>query len=67
VPVTSIRTGHVPGTHELVFDAPFEQVRLVHEARDRRVFAAGALAAARWLVGRRGVFTLDDFLGETAR
>jgi 4-hydroxy-tetrahydrodipicolinate reductase len=67
VPVTSIRTGHVPGTHEMVFDAPFEQVRLVHEARDRRVFASGALAAARWLAGRRGVFTLDDFLGEIVR
>lgn len=67
VPVTSIRVGHVPGTHELVLDAPYEQVRLVHEARDRRVFAAGALAAARWLAGKRGVFTLDDFLGEVAR
>lgn len=67
VPVTSVRTGHVPGTHEIVFDAPFEQVRLVHEARDRRVFAAGALTAARWLVGRRGVFTLDDCLREIVR
>ena len=67
IPVTSVRTGHVPGTHELVFDAAFEQVRLVHEARDRRVFAAGALAAAKWLAGRRGVFTLDDFLGDVIR
>lgn len=67
VPVTSVRTGHVPGTHELLFDGAFEQVRLVHEARDRRVFAAGALSAARWLVGRRGVFTLDDFFGEDPR
>jgi 4-hydroxy-tetrahydrodipicolinate reductase len=63
VPVTSVRTGHVPGTHEVVFDAPFEQVRLVHEARDRRVFAEGALLAARWLVGRRGVFSMRDVLG----
>jgi 4-hydroxy-tetrahydrodipicolinate reductase len=63
VPITSVRVGHVPGTHEVVFDAPFEQVRLVHEARDRRVFAEGALLAARWLVGRRGVFTLADVLG----
>lgn len=62
VPVTSIRTGHVPGTHVVVFDAPFEQVRLVHEARDRRVFAEGALVAARWLVGRRGAFTMADVL-----
>ncbi|PYP75564.1 MAG: dihydrodipicolinate reductase [Gemmatimonadetes bacterium] len=64
IPVTSIRTGHVPGTHEVVFDAPFEQVRLVHEARDRRVFAEGALLAARWLVGRRGVFTMADVLSD---
>lgn len=63
MPITSVRTGSVPGTHEVVFDAPFEQVRLVHEARDRRVFAEGALLAARWLAGRRGVFTMQDVLG----
>lgn len=60
VGVTSIRTGSVPGTHALVFDAPFEQVTLVHEARDRRVFADGALLAARWLPGRIGWFTMED-------
>jgi 4-hydroxy-tetrahydrodipicolinate reductase len=63
MPITSVRTGSVPGTHEVVFDAPFEQVRLVHEARDRRVFAEVALTAARWLVGRRGVYTMQDVLG----
>jgi 4-hydroxy-tetrahydrodipicolinate reductase len=62
VPITSVRVGSVPGTHELVFDAPFEQIRLVHEARDRRVFAEGALVAARWLVGRTGVYTMQDVL-----
>jgi 4-hydroxy-tetrahydrodipicolinate reductase len=62
VPITSIRVGSVPGTHELVIDGVFEQVRLVHEARDRRVFALGALAAARWIVGLTGVFSLDDML-----
>ncbi|MFI5255871.1 MAG: 4-hydroxy-tetrahydrodipicolinate reductase [Gemmatimonadales bacterium] len=62
VPISSVRTGSVPGTHELIFDAPFEQVRLVHEARDRRVFAEGALLAARWLVGRRGAYTMNDVI-----
>lgn len=66
IPVTSIRVGSVPGTHELLFDGAFEQVRLVHEARDRRVFAEGALTAARWLVGRRGVFTMQDVLSTPA-
>lgn len=60
IPVTSIRTGFVPGTHELTMDAHFERISLVHEARDRRVFAEGALTAAAWLHGRSGVFTMDD-------
>jgi 4-hydroxy-tetrahydrodipicolinate reductase len=65
IPITSVRTGSVPGTHEFVFDAPFEQIRLEHSARDRRVFAEGALVAAQWLIGRRGVFTMKDVLSET--
>jgi 4-hydroxy-tetrahydrodipicolinate reductase len=62
IPITSVRTGHVPGTHELVMDAAYEQVRLVHEARDRRVFAEGAIVAAEWLQGRKGIFTMRDVL-----
>jgi 4-hydroxy-tetrahydrodipicolinate reductase len=67
VPITSVRVGHVPGTHEVIFDGLFEQVRLVHEARDRRVFAEGALFAAQWLaqIGRPGRFTLKDVLDNT--
>ncbi|MFI5231687.1 MAG: 4-hydroxy-tetrahydrodipicolinate reductase [Gemmatimonadales bacterium] len=63
VPITSVRVGSVPGTHEVIFDGAFEQIRLEHSARDRRVFATGALTAARWLAGRRGVYTLDHLLG----
>lgn len=62
IPITSVRTGAVPGTHELIFDGPFEQIRLEHVARDRRVFADGALLAAQWLIGRRGVFTMQDVI-----
>lgn len=63
LPVTSVRTGSVPGTHELIFDAAFEQISMRHEARDRRVFADGALKAAEWLKGKKGVFTMRDVLG----
>jgi 4-hydroxy-tetrahydrodipicolinate reductase len=62
IPITSVRIGSVPGTHEFIFDAPFEQIHLEHIARDRRVFAEGALVAAQWLIGRRGVFTMKDVL-----
>ena len=64
VPITSIRVGHVPGTHEVIFDGTFDQVRLTHEVRDRKVFAEGALVAAEWLISekRQGVFTMQDVL-----
>jgi 4-hydroxy-tetrahydrodipicolinate reductase len=67
LPVTSVRVGHVPGTHTLVLDAPFEQIRLTHDARDRRVFADGAVAVAQWLVGRRGNLTFDDYVADLTR
>jgi 4-hydroxy-tetrahydrodipicolinate reductase len=62
VPITSIRTGTVPGTHTLSFEGPHESVTLAHTVRDRAVFAAGAVVAAEWLRGRHGVFWLDDVL-----
>ncbi|HUR91342.1 MAG TPA: 4-hydroxy-tetrahydrodipicolinate reductase [Gemmatimonadaceae bacterium] len=62
IPIESVRSGTVPGTHELIFDSKPEQLRIIHDVRDRSVFAGGALAAADWLVGKRGVFTMRDFL-----
>ena len=64
IPISSIRVGSVPGTHEFVFDAAFEQIRIEHVARDRRVFADGALLAAKWLITqpRRGIFGMQDVL-----
>ena len=62
VPITSVRTGRVPGTHTLSFEGPHESVTLAHTVRDRAVFAVGAVVAAEWLRRRRGVFQLDDML-----
>jgi 4-hydroxy-tetrahydrodipicolinate reductase len=61
-PITSVRAGFIPGRHTLTFDAPHETVRLEHEARSRAGFAAGALAAAEWLKGRKGIFRFEDML-----
>jgi 4-hydroxy-tetrahydrodipicolinate reductase len=61
-PVTSVRGGFDPGTHSVIYDAPFETIRLEHNARSRQVFAAGALMAGEWLLGRTGVFTFEQML-----
>jgi 4-hydroxy-tetrahydrodipicolinate reductase len=63
IDVSSTRSGHIPGTHTFGFDGPSESITLTHTARDRAAFARGALAAARWLKGRRGWFTMQDVLG----
>jgi len=63
VDVSSTRAGWIPGTHTVGFDGPAETLTLTHTVRDRATFAHGALEAARWVVGRRGVFTMRDVLG----
>lgn len=64
IDVSSTRAGSIPGTHEVGFDAPTETVTLVHEVRDRAVFAHGALEAAKWLKGKRGWFSMSDMFAK---
>lgn len=61
-PITSVRAGAIPGIHRLAYDGPYETITLEHVARSREGFAAGAVAAAEWLPGRRGVFTFEGML-----
>ena len=63
IDVSSTRAGHEPGRHTIGFDGPAESITLSHSARDRTAFARGALAAAKWIQGKRGWFTMHDVLG----
>jgi 4-hydroxy-tetrahydrodipicolinate reductase len=62
VPVSSTRAGYIPGVHELGFDSEADTLVLRHTARSRQGFAEGALYAARWVVGKRGLFNFADVL-----
>jgi 4-hydroxy-tetrahydrodipicolinate reductase len=62
IDVTSTRVGSVPGTHTVGFDGPSETIELTHTVRDRAVFARGALSAAKWLLGKKGWFSIRDLL-----
>jgi len=64
VPIASTRAGHIPGTHRVGFDSAADQILLVHTSRSRAGFAAGALLAARWIVGRRGTYGFADILND---
>ena len=62
--VTSIRAGEIPGMHAVGLEGPDDRIEVRHEARGRRGLARGAVAAAEWVRGRKGVFTLDDMLAD---
>jgi len=64
VPVASTRAGYIPGTHRLGFDSAADQITLTHTARSREGFAAGALMAAQWIIGRKGVFEFSEVFDE---
>lgn len=59
----ALRMGSVVGDHTVHYGSLFERVELTHKAQTRDVFAAGALRAAKWLVGKApGLYTMDDVL-----
>ena len=55
--------GQAPGTHTVGFDGSSESNTLTHQTRDRRTFANGETAAARWILERHGRYSMEDVLG----
>ncbi|HKO61252.1 MAG TPA: dihydrodipicolinate reductase C-terminal domain-containing protein [Pyrinomonadaceae bacterium] len=62
--VASTRAGEIPGTHRVGFDSVADQITLTHMARSREGFAAGAMLAARWIAGRKGVYEFGEVINE---
>lgn len=62
IDVSSNRAGAHPGTHEIGFDSAADTITLRHSARSREGFARGALKAAQWIPGKKGVFEFSDVL-----
>jgi 4-hydroxy-tetrahydrodipicolinate reductase len=60
--VASLRAGSEPGAHTVGFDGEFDRIVLSHSARSRDGFALGAVLAAEWLRGRRGLHTFEEVL-----
>ncbi|MEQ8707291.1 MAG: 4-hydroxy-tetrahydrodipicolinate reductase [Phaeodactylibacter sp.] len=63
IPIQAIREEEVKGTHEIRYASAVDTITIRHEAHSREGFAKGALQAAHWLIGRKGVFGMSDMLG----
>ena len=65
LPIRSIRSGEVPGTHIITYQSAIDTIVLSHEAHSREGFAAGAVEAAQWIVGKQGCFGMEDMMRGT--
>ncbi len=63
VMIESKREGTVPGTHTIRYESDVDRIEISHVAHSRQGFALGAVVAAEWIVGKEGVFGMDDLLG----
>jgi len=63
LPINAIREGEVNGDHQVSYESKYEKLTMHHSASDRIVFAEGALAAAKWIRGKNGIYSMNDVIG----
>ncbi len=60
--ITSVREDEVPGTHIIAYESEVDTIEITHLAKNRRGLALGALLAAEFIFGKKGVFSMDDMM-----
>jgi len=62
LPVRALRIDAVPGTHTVTWNSTIDSISFTHTAHNREGFAKGAVLAAEWIIGKQGVYSMDDML-----
>jgi 4-hydroxy-tetrahydrodipicolinate reductase len=60
--INSFRIDPAPGTHVVKYSSEVDDIEIRHTAHSREGFALGAVMVAEWLAGKKGIFSMDDFL-----
>lgn len=60
--IISKRIDPAPGTHIINYTSPIDDITITHTAHSREGFASGAVVAAEWIQGKKGVFSMKDVL-----
>lgn len=61
--IISKRIDPAPGTHTIVYSSSIDDIEIRHTAHNRMGFATGAVLAAEYIAGRKGIFSMSDVLG----
>lgn len=62
ITIQSYRKGEIPGTHNVKYKSLIDEITIEHKAYNRIGFAQGAVIAAEWIVGKKGIFKMEDVL-----
>jgi len=62
ISIKSLREGENPGEHTVIYDTKVEKIKITHESKNRDGLAQGALLAAEFIIGKTGIFGMDDLL-----
>jgi 4-hydroxy-tetrahydrodipicolinate reductase len=62
LPITSKRIDPAPGTHHIRYTSAIDDLEITHTAHSSQGFAIGALQVAEWILGKKGVLSMDDYL-----
>jgi 4-hydroxy-tetrahydrodipicolinate reductase len=62
LPITSKRIDPAPGTHHIRYTSVIDDLEIIHTAHSRHGFALGAIQVAEWILGKKGVLSMDDYL-----
>ncbi len=60
--IISKRIDEVPGTHTVTYNSSVDEISITHIAHNRKGFALGAVVAAEWIKGKKGVFGMNDLM-----
>ena len=62
IEIKAKRIEHVPGTHKINYSSDNDSIEITHTAHNRYGFGLGAVVAAEWIIGKKGIFTMKDVL-----
>jgi len=62
--ITTDRINNITGTHQITYDSSVDKIEIKHIAKNRDGFAMGAIIAAKWIIGKKGIFRMQDVLAQ---
>jgi 4-hydroxy-tetrahydrodipicolinate reductase len=62
--ITADRIDGTPGTHQITYSSKVDKIEIKHTTNNRNGFAMGAIMAAEWIIGKKGIYSMKDVLAQ---